>query len=77
MNEEGNDDYRDLIDVGVFILHVVHRSFRADVQKIRWGIDALLKTMCNLFDDCPAKERTTELSNCLMSFHYHSMVTDG
>ena len=32
-----NDDYPDLIDIGSCSLHVVHGAFRTGVQKTKWG----------------------------------------
>ena len=50
-----NDDYPDLIDIGLCCLHVVHGAFRTGVQKTKWGIDGILKALYNLFPDSPAK----------------------
>ena len=36
---------------------MVNRTFKAVVQKTRWGIDAVLKAMHILFDDSPAKRK--------------------
>ena len=47
-----NDDYPDLIDIGSFSLHVVHGAFRTGVQKTKWGI---LQALYNLFPNSPAK----------------------
>ena len=41
--------------MGSCSLHVVHGAFRSGIQKIRWGIDGILISMHNLFDESPAK----------------------
>ena len=50
-----NDDYPDLIDIGSCSLHVVHGAFRTGVQKTKWGIDSILQALYNLFPNSPAK----------------------
>ena len=50
-----NDDYPDLFDIGLCSLHVVHGAFRTGVQKTKLGSDCILKALCNLFPDSPAK----------------------
>ena len=50
-----NDNYLALIDVGYCSLHVVNGAFRSDVQKIKLGIDGVLKALHNLCDESPAK----------------------
>ena len=51
-----NDDYPDLIDLGLCSLSVVHGSFRTGVQKTKWGIDGILRALYNLFPDSPEKK---------------------
>ena len=50
-----NEDSPALTDIGSCSLPVVHGTFRSGVQKTKWGIDGVLKTMHNLFDKSPAK----------------------
>ena len=45
----------ELINVGIFGLHVVHGRFRSGVQKTKCGVDSILKALYKLFDESPAK----------------------
>ena len=56
ITEERNEieDYPALIDVGQCSLHAVHGAFWNGVQK-KCGIDSVLKSLHNMFDDVPAK----------------------
>ena len=49
------EHYPGLIIVSSCSLHVVHAAFRSGESKMKWGIDALLKALHNLFDESPAK----------------------
>ena len=50
-----NDQYLGLIDVGTCSLNMGHGAFRASVQMIRGGIDAVLKVVYNLLDNSSKK----------------------
>ena len=43
----------------------------------KWGIDGVLKAMHNLFDESPAKKKTTKMLLDLRFFHCFSVDTDG
>ena len=72
-----NDEYSSVIDIGSCCLHVGHGAFRSGVWKIKWGIDSVLKTMQNLFDDSQQKGKITKILLDLRFFHCLSVDTNG
>ena len=65
ITEERNEigDYPALIDVGLCSLHAVHGAFPSGVQKTKWSIYSVLKSLHNMFDDTPTKrEGNTNLA---------------
>ena len=55
------EDYLALIDAESCSLHVVHGTFQNGVQKTKWSIDGVLKSMHNMFDDAQAKRKHNNL----------------
>ena len=74
-----NDDYPDLTDIGSCRLHVVHGAFRTGVQKTEWEINSILLALYNLFPNSPAKRQdyTTLRLQDLKCFHYLLVEPDG
>ena len=56
VEERGENEWLPgLINVGSCGLHVVHGTFRSGAQKIKWGVDSILKALYKLFDESSAK----------------------
>ena len=53
--QQSNDEYPELLDIGSCSLHVIHGAFRKGMNKTNLGMDSILKALYNLFDKSPAK----------------------
>ena len=60
-----NEQYPKLLDIGSCSLHVVHGAFRSGMKQTNWGIDLLLRSLYNLFNETPARrEDYTKITGC-------------
>ena len=59
--ERKENDHPELINVGSRSLHGVHGAFCTGEKKTKWGIENVLKSLYNLFDEAPARKRNTEI----------------
>ena len=54
-DRSSNEQYSILLNVGSCSLHVVHGAFRNGIKQTNWGIDLLLRSLHNLFNETPAR----------------------
>ena len=77
---QSNDDYPELLDIGLCSLHVIRGAFRKGMNKTNWGIDSVLKALHNLFDKSPAKRedfsKTTKTDVFPLQFCGHRRLED-
>ena len=47
--------YKNLIEIGSYSIHTVHGAFQTDATKTGWQLNKVLKAMCKIFNESPAR----------------------
>lgn len=53
--EKSDPDQPQLLQLGSCSLHIIHGAFSTGMQKTGWNLEKLLRAICYLFDDSPAR----------------------